>query len=452
MATKTEGLVIKDQVYTVSQVTEIVKTALETAFPQVWVEGEVSNARKYASGHIYLHPQGRQELHPGRHLARRRRPPQVRAQGRPQGRLPRQDRRLRAARRLPARSSTGSSPRARAPSSWPSSSSRRSSRPRACSTRPASASSRSGPRRIGVVTSPTGAAIVDILRTLERRSAKLHVLIYPARVQGEGAADEIVDGHRRRSAPGPASTSSSSAAAAARSRTSGRSTRRRWPGPSPARPSRSSRPSATRSTSPSPISSPTSGPRRPRRPRRWSSRRRRPSPSASTTSAPAAGRAPALRGPGACGPSVNELAQHRIFQNFRGQAGQPGPRVDDLERRAGNVLRAERQAIAEQQGRAPSSPPSGWATSLRRTARRDHRAAWERLAAALNAQSPLDVLKKGYTLVWKRRRPAPGPPDRGRRPGRDRRRFVLQGRVQRPGRVGRPRRSSLESRFLKEGS
>lgn len=50
------------------------------------------------------------------------------------------------------------------------------------------------PRRIGVVTSPRGAAVIDILRTLERRFARLHVQIYPARVQGEGAAEEVVEG------------------------------------------------------------------------------------------------------------------------------------------------------------------------------------------------------------------------------------------------------------------
>jgi exodeoxyribonuclease VII large subunit len=41
---------------------------------------------------------------------------------------------------------------------------------------------------------PRGAAIVDIIRTLERRFAKLHILIYPARVQGKGAAEEIAEG------------------------------------------------------------------------------------------------------------------------------------------------------------------------------------------------------------------------------------------------------------------
>ncbi|MDD5104852.1 MAG: exodeoxyribonuclease VII large subunit [Desulfuromonadaceae bacterium] len=47
------------------------------------------------------------------------------------------------------------------------------------------------PRRIGVITSLTGAAIHDILNVLKRRFAALSVLLYPVRVQGEGAAVEI---------------------------------------------------------------------------------------------------------------------------------------------------------------------------------------------------------------------------------------------------------------------
>jgi exodeoxyribonuclease VII large subunit len=47
------------------------------------------------------------------------------------------------------------------------------------------------PRHIGVVTSPTGAAIRDILNVLRRRFPNLHVVISPARVQGAGAAQEI---------------------------------------------------------------------------------------------------------------------------------------------------------------------------------------------------------------------------------------------------------------------
>ena len=52
------------------------------------------------------------------------------------------------------------------------------------------------PRRIGVVTSPTGAVLRDILRVLRSRYADLEVLVYPARVQGDGAAAEIAQGIR----------------------------------------------------------------------------------------------------------------------------------------------------------------------------------------------------------------------------------------------------------------
>jgi exodeoxyribonuclease VII large subunit len=47
------------------------------------------------------------------------------------------------------------------------------------------------PRRIGIVTSPSGAAIRDILNVLKRRGPWLQILINPVRVQGAGAAQEI---------------------------------------------------------------------------------------------------------------------------------------------------------------------------------------------------------------------------------------------------------------------
>ncbi len=50
------------------------------------------------------------------------------------------------------------------------------------------------PKEVGVVTSPTGAAIQDILNVLGRRSKRVHVTVIPARVQGEGSAQEIVRG------------------------------------------------------------------------------------------------------------------------------------------------------------------------------------------------------------------------------------------------------------------
>src|ERR1700731_2818085 len=48
------------------------------------------------------------------------------------------------------------------------------------------------PSRIGVVTSPRGAAVRDIIRILRRRFHNLHLIVYPVRVQGEGAGAEIV--------------------------------------------------------------------------------------------------------------------------------------------------------------------------------------------------------------------------------------------------------------------
>ena len=48
------------------------------------------------------------------------------------------------------------------------------------------------PKRIGVITSPTGAVLQDMLMILNRRFPNLSILIYPVLVQGEGAADEII--------------------------------------------------------------------------------------------------------------------------------------------------------------------------------------------------------------------------------------------------------------------
>jgi exodeoxyribonuclease VII large subunit len=50
------------------------------------------------------------------------------------------------------------------------------------------------PRRIGIVTSPRGAAIQDMLNILERRFPGLHIRLYPAQVQGEGAVEDVCRG------------------------------------------------------------------------------------------------------------------------------------------------------------------------------------------------------------------------------------------------------------------
>lgn len=50
------------------------------------------------------------------------------------------------------------------------------------------------PRRIGIVTSPGGAVISDILQILERRFPGLHIRLYPAQVQGDGSAAQVCQG------------------------------------------------------------------------------------------------------------------------------------------------------------------------------------------------------------------------------------------------------------------
>ena len=52
------------------------------------------------------------------------------------------------------------------------------------------------PQRIGIITSPQGAALRDILNILARRHQSANVLIYPAQVQGEAAAGEVIAGLR----------------------------------------------------------------------------------------------------------------------------------------------------------------------------------------------------------------------------------------------------------------
>ncbi|NMX22275.1 exodeoxyribonuclease VII large subunit [ANME-1 cluster archaeon GoMg4] len=49
------------------------------------------------------------------------------------------------------------------------------------------------PRRIGVITSPTGAAIRDILKITKKRFPHVHILLAPVAVQGEGASSQIVN-------------------------------------------------------------------------------------------------------------------------------------------------------------------------------------------------------------------------------------------------------------------
>ena len=186
-------LVKPDKIYTVSEITQLVKLELEGAFPLFWVEGEVSNFHRHHSGHLYFTLKDEMsqlrtvmfrseasavpfELKDGLQVICRGRINVYEPRGEyqllvelvePKGKGALQLAFEQLKEKLKEEGLFDSRFKKRLPLL---------------------------PKKVGVVTSPRGAAIVDILRTLERRFARLHVLIYPVRVQGEGAAEEIVEG------------------------------------------------------------------------------------------------------------------------------------------------------------------------------------------------------------------------------------------------------------------
>lgn len=185
--------VLHDRVYTVSELTEIIKLEIESSFPFLWVEGEISNFRRHQSGHLYFtlkdekaqlravmfRSEARQiafEIKDGLRVVCRGRLTVYEPRGEyqliveimePKGKGALQLAFEQLKEKLRAEGLFDPQRKKKLPLL---------------------------PKKIGVVTSPRGAAIVDILRILERRFARLHILIYPVRVQGEGASDEIVEG------------------------------------------------------------------------------------------------------------------------------------------------------------------------------------------------------------------------------------------------------------------
>ncbi len=192
----------QERIYSVTELTREVKGVLEGRFPNLVVEGEISNLRQPSSGHLYFTLKDESACIDAvlfRNEARRlkfgvQNGMKVLARGRitlyePQGRYqvfcdsvePLGAGALQVAfEQLKARLE-GEGLFARA-------------RKRALPFLP---------QRIAVVTSPSGAAIHDFLRVLHRRYPGLPVLIVPVRVQGEGAAAEIARGIARAgAAPG----------------------------------------------------------------------------------------------------------------------------------------------------------------------------------------------------------------------------------------------------------
>jgi exodeoxyribonuclease VII large subunit len=177
-------------VYSVGELTRAIKELLEDAHPSVWVQGEVSNLARPASGHLYLTL--KDELAPLRTVIYRgvalrmrydlRDGMQVVARGRISVYEPRGDYQFLveeiqpkgvgplelAFRQLKERLSLLGyfDPARKKPL------------PRY-------------PRRVCLVTSPTGSAVRDLLEVLGRRWPALSVWVCPVRVQGDGAASEI---------------------------------------------------------------------------------------------------------------------------------------------------------------------------------------------------------------------------------------------------------------------
>lgn len=175
---------------TVSELTESVRKAIEARFANVWVEGEISNFKAHSSGHWYFtikdeSAQLRAKCFRSTNTRIRFKPTDglhVRARGRLTVYPPRGEYELivealdpvgagalriafeQLRDRLQAEGLFAQDLKRKLPVL---------------------------PRRVGVITSPTGAAIRDILNVISRRTRTVHVLFCPARVQGEGASRDI---------------------------------------------------------------------------------------------------------------------------------------------------------------------------------------------------------------------------------------------------------------------
>lgn len=178
------------KVFTVTELTRQIKSLIETHFSHVWIEGEISGFKLHHSGHMYFslkdanavvkaaffqrHQQAiRFELHDGLKVV---------CFGRISVYEPRGDYQIIVERIEPkglgALQLALEQLKARLAKEGLFDSGRKRPIP-------------SYPRKVGVVTSPTGAAIRDILNIVSRRFSGIHILVNPVRVQGEGSAEEI---------------------------------------------------------------------------------------------------------------------------------------------------------------------------------------------------------------------------------------------------------------------
>ena len=175
---------------TVSQLTTSIRTALESRFASVWVEGEISNFKDHSSGHWYFtlkdeNAQLRAKCFRSTNTRIRFRPANglhVRARGKLSVYAPRGEYELvvEALDPVGAGALRIAFEQLRDRLQKEGLFAKELKRPLPVF-----------PRRVGIVTSPTGAAIRDILNVISRRTRTVHVLFSPARVQGDSAGPDI---------------------------------------------------------------------------------------------------------------------------------------------------------------------------------------------------------------------------------------------------------------------
>ena len=179
-------------IFSVSRLNTEVRATLEGSFPLLWVEGEISNLATPRSGHLYFslkdtHAQVRCALFRAKRQLLRFEPAngtQVLARARVGFYEPRGEFQLIVEHLEPA--GAGSAQREfealkkRLQAEGLFDTERKRALP-------------GFPRRLGVITSPSGAAIRDVLKVLRRRAPQLAVTIFPAQVQGKDAPEELLE-------------------------------------------------------------------------------------------------------------------------------------------------------------------------------------------------------------------------------------------------------------------
>ena len=175
---------------TVSQLTNSIRIALESRFLSVWVEGEISNFKDHSSGHWYFtlkdeNAQLRAKCFRSTNTRIRFRPAnglKVRARGKLSVYAPRGEYEL----VVDALDPVGAGALQIAFEQL-----RDRLQKEGLFARELKRPLPVFPRRVGIVTSPTGAAIRDILNVISRRTRTVHVLFSPAKVQGDSAGPDI---------------------------------------------------------------------------------------------------------------------------------------------------------------------------------------------------------------------------------------------------------------------